>query len=382
MQLQNHTQSESKSRIDGQRGYIQSIRPVIPNVSVDQDKAAEWLSRVFEFASHGDEINCSRIMRLYQKLATRTDILSRRSVLDDYSKSLVDDLRFYARDGRFHFPNLTERMQLFCDAGLELAKAAYKDADLQQFERMYLVSCTGYDSPSILQRLLPAGWQGQYLMLGHMGCYATIPTLNLAMDAMLGAAQVKASIFSCELCTLHLDPTAVDPAQQVINMLFADGAIRVDIGSEMTEGGFEFIDNFEYFLPGTLELMTWRPASTHFAMQLSPQIPVQVAACIRDVVEKFLTRNNIGLADISHWAIHPGGIKIIETVAQTLDIESSKISASMAVYRSRGNMSSATVPHIWHEIMHDDTHCRAGGLVCSLAFGPGLTIVGNLMRRC
>jgi predicted naringenin-chalcone synthase len=45
-----------------------------------------------------------------------------------------------------------------------------------------------------------------------------------------------------------------------------------------------------------------------------------------------------------------------------------------------GNMSSATLPHIWSGLL-DDAACLPGTLVASFAFGPGLTVCGALFRK-
>jgi predicted naringenin-chalcone synthase len=43
-------------------------------------------------------------------------------------------------------------------------------------------------------------------------------------------------------------------------------------------------------------------------------------------------------------------------------------------------MSSATIPHVWARILEDDK-VKSGAVVASLAFGPGLTVYGALLRK-
>jgi predicted naringenin-chalcone synthase len=50
------------------------------------------------------------------------------------------------------------------------------------------------------------------------------------------------------------------------------------------------------------------------------------------------------------------------------------------VLRDHGNMSSATLPHIWARIAVD-TSVPSGTLITSLAFGPGLTVYGAVLRK-
>jgi len=45
-----------------------------------------------------------------------------------------------------------------------------------------------------------------------------------------------------------------------------------------------------------------------------------------------------------------------------------------------GNMSSATLPHVWQRIVSDE-RVRPGATVLSLAFGPGLSVCGGLFRK-
>jgi len=53
---------------------------------------------------------------------------------------------------------------------------------------------------------------------------------------------------------------------------------------------------------------------------------------------------------------------------------------SRGILRSYGNMSSATLPHVWRSIVEDDA-ISAGTLVATLAFGPGLTVSGGLLVK-
>ena len=70
--------------------------------------------------------------------------------------------------------------------------------------------------------------------------------------------------------------------------------------------------------------------------------------------------------------------KIIDTVAQALELQSDQTTACRKVLFERGNMSSATLPHIWEEIFKNPP--ASGTPVVSLAFGPGLTVFGGLFE--
>jgi predicted naringenin-chalcone synthase len=64
-----------------------------------------------------------------------------------------------------------------------------------------------------------------------------------------------------------------------------------------------------------------------------------------------------------------------------LHLDDTQITHSRAVLFERGNMSSATLPHVWERISQDD-QIKPGTLIVSLAFGPGLTMAGTLFEKC
>jgi predicted naringenin-chalcone synthase len=80
------------------------------------------------------------------------------------------------------------------------------------------------------------------------------------------------------------------------------------------------------------------------------------------------------------WAVHPGGPRIVDKVEEWMKLEPQQLRASREILFERGNMSSATLPHIWDRILRDEA-VVPGTLVASLAFGPGLTIYGAVMRK-
>ena len=57
-----------------------------------------------------------------------------------------------------------------------------------------------------------------------------------------------------------------------------------------------------------------------------------------------------------------------------------QVQASNTILRNYGNMSSATLPHVW-QAMLEDPAVAPGRLIVALAFGPGLTIAGAILRK-
>jgi predicted naringenin-chalcone synthase len=279
-------------------------------------------------------------------------------------------------------------------------------ADTEAPDFLLQVSCTGYDSPNAVQRVAIArGWdRTRILHLGHMGCYASLPAVAAAADLVVAEAArspvaggvngsmpelgtgeapgVRATVFVVELCTLHFRPEATDSEQIVQQALFADGAARIDITSAPASPAgtrtFGLVDHAEVIAPDSLDAMTWRVADGAFRMTLARTVPEILRTHLPAAVESLLAAHGLTVSDVPHWAVHPGGPKIIEGAAEALGLPDRAVRHSQHVLATRGNMSSATLPHIWAEMAADpDVH--QGEPIVSLAFGPGLTVAMNLM---
>ena len=72
--------------------------------------------------------------------------------------------------------------------------------------------------------------------------------------------------------------------------------------------------------------------------------------------------------------------KIIDNIQESLNLETWQISHSSRVLYRFGNMSSATLPHIWEKMLNSD-EIPNDSLIVSLAFGPGLTLHASLFKK-
>jgi len=122
--------------------------------------------------------------------------------------------------------------------------------------------------------------------------------------------------------------------------------------------------------------MTWHIGDHGFEMTLSPGIPTLIREHLKKWCEHWLAQHNLQLNEISTWAIHPGGPKILEAVAQSLDLTPHDLRFSKQILTHHGNISSATILFILNQIPEDiDGPCVAIGL------GPGLMAEGMLLNR-
>jgi alkylresorcinol/alkylpyrone synthase len=278
-----------------------------------------------------------------------------------------------------------ERMELFAALAVPLACAAVtasleaSELTAQDVDLLTVVSCTGYVTPGVdilVARELGMRSSTERLHIGHMGCYAALPALAATADA--ASARGKVGVVVCvELTSLHIQPPTTDVEQIVAHALFSDAAAAAVIVPN--QPGLELVDFVACTDATTAELMTWRVTDLGFRMRLSPKVPLVLDTHVLAVVTDLLSQHELKIDDIAHWAIHPGGPKIIDTVARRLDLPDDAVVASRETLRLHGNCSSATTLLVLQELSarHEFT---PGEYVVAMAFGPGLTLYAALLR--
>ena len=139
----------------------------------------------------------------------------------------------------------------------------------------------------------------------------------------------------------------------------------------------------EAMLADTGTNMTWILDDYGMGMTLARDVPRHIEGTVKAFVSDLVSKSSLRPVEkwisASQYAVHPGGPLIIDVVAEQLRLESSQVRHSNHVLRKRGNMSSATLPHIWGSML-DDPDLDPDLPVISLAFGPGLTLAGAIMR--
>lgn len=140
----------------------------------------------------------------------------------------------------------------------------------------------------------------------------------------------------------------------------------------------------EEVLPDSGESMAWMVSDHGMKMTLARDVPQRIARVVRDFVSALFADVGAAFPEDSAattFAIHPGGPKVIDVMQQALELSEEQVAASRDVLRECGNMSSATLPHIWMKVIEGGAR-RSGRPIVSLAFGPGLTLSGAFMVTC
>jgi alkylresorcinol/alkylpyrone synthase len=286
------------------------------------------------------------------------------------------------------------RMQRYLAEAMPLGKSALSgalaDAGLAPGDIALLVvaSCTGYATPGIdihLARDLDMASDTQRLLVGHMGCYAAVPALATVRDFVVTHRR-PAVLLSVELCSLHLQPPTDDLEQVLTHALFADAACAVVVeagdGEEPTRRdltGLSIVDLVSVTDTAAAEDMTWTITDTGFRMTLSRRVPDVLARHVDALIDTLLARHGLAVADVAGWAVHPGGPRILDVVAERLGLDDDALAESRHVLAEHGNCSSATVLLVLEQLRRRP-QLPAHSYVVALAFGPGLTLYAALLR--
>lgn len=348
-----------------------------PPYEEKQELALEWFAEAHAMAERSLGKSESEVLSFHQEIREKIwhvgckpdRIAKRASVLEDYLHRNWNKMTV--------FQGLDARMKVFGEQAERVFEEFYRDVEVAP-EHLIHVTCTGYVSPSGAQKLVAKrGWKTTVTHAYHMGCYGAIPALRMAQG--LGCCD----IVHTEMCSLHSNLSAHQTDQLVTQSLFADGFIKYS--ARDAEKGLLVLATLEEIIPNSTKAMTWAVGEVGFRMTLGKEVVVHIAR----VLEGYLGR----LAKKTHWtvpelcsqarfAIHPGGPKIFLHVQELLGLKDSQIEHSAEVLKNYGNMSSATLPHIWKQMLEDPS-IEDGTPLVSLAFGPGLTIAGAILeKRC
>ena len=350
---------------------IISIGTSVPTFKHDQSSILDFMQRVYALS----ESENRKIKFLYRQGGIET----RYSVIPDYSAPASEWQFYQPTEDLEPFPNLEKRMQWYqyyaVPLSLDAIHACMENFSDRSITHLITVSCTGMSAPGLDLSLLESLELPTNIFrtsVNFMGCYGAIHALKIADAFCKSDRRANVLIICTELCTLHFQK---EPTMDNItsSMLFADGAAAVLVtGDEKAEG--LKIDSFysNIFFKGKKD-MAWELSSRGFQMLLSSEVPHIIKENFNSIVQEALKEANLCMKDITQWAIHPGGKKILKAVHETLHLANGQLQICYDVLRDYGNMSSPTVLFILEKMMKGIKK-KTSENIFGAAFGPGLTV--------
>ena len=333
----------------------------------------------FADAAYCNDASESRKLKF---LYRQSGIEKRYSVLPDFSGPAADRIFFSGREDLEPFPDLEKRMAFYHESSVKLSVNAINDCIRDKIApaaitHLITVSCTGMSAPGLDLQIMEAMNLCPNLQrssVNFMGCYAAIHGLKLAHAFCTGNPGVNVIVVCTEFCTLHFQKEKT-LNNMMASLLFSDGCAAMLIQNNSEYKGFNLTHFFSQVAFKGKNDMAWELSGKGFLMTLTGYVPELIKEDFEALVTKALQAAGKTKKDITHWCMHPGGKKILEVIAQSLQLVPEKLAHSYAVLKNYGNMSSASIIFVLQHIMQElEADNAEAALVFGAAFGPGLTM--------
>ncbi len=284
---------------------------------------------------------------------------------------------------------LAKQRQVGLEIGAEAVAGALKRAGLEPRDVDYLccVTSTGLMTPgfsALLLKQLGMRTDTSRLDVVGMGCNAG---LN-AMAPLVSWAETHpghiAVMVCIEICSAAY---AFDATMRtsVVNSLFGDGAAAIVVSTDPDVGldgfGPEILHTRSHIIPEAIEAMRfdWDSQHERYSFYLDPEVPYVVGANIEQALGQLLDGTGLGRGDITHWLIHSGGKKVIDSLRVNINLSRHDVRHTLGVLRDYGNVSSGSFLFSYERLCEEGC-ARPGDYGVMITMGPGSTIETALLR--
>lgn len=365
--------------------HIVSIGTSVPANKFSQDQLCRFMESV---------LTLDRKERLiFKKIFSSSGIDTRHTVVTDFAKQKGEYSFFENTDTLEPAPQVSKRMQLYQQHALDLSIQAVNDClsslsfDKKKITHLVTFSCTGMYAPGLdidLVETLKLDPHVERTCINFMGCYAAFNALKSAYHIVRSEPGANVLLVGVELCSLHYINNSIQD-QITANAIFADGAsaVLVSADDELLKDSrtkLELKKFYSEFAYAGKDEMVWSIGDFGFTLRLSTYVPDMIRQGIKELTEKLFQRCGVSADDVSFYAIHPGGMKILQACEEALKITREHNSLSYDVLRNYGNMSSVTVLFVLKEYLDKLDAGDKGKNMLSCAFGPGLTMESMLLQ--
>ncbi|GAA2300461.1 3-oxoacyl-[acyl-carrier-protein] synthase III C-terminal domain-containing protein [Nonomuraea roseoviolacea subsp. roseoviolacea] len=271
------------------------------------------------------------------------------------------------------------------ELGAESVSGAIKAAGLEpaDVDMIMFTSVTGVAAPSVDARLVErVGLRPDVkrLPVFGLGCVAGAAGIARLHDYLRGWPGHVAVLLSVELCSLTVQRGDSSPANLVASALFGDGsAAVVACGAERQAHGPAVVATRGHLYPDSAHVMGWEVRDTGFGVLLDASVPDMVRRYLADDVREFLAGHGLTARDMAVWVCHPGGPKVLDAVAEVLDLPAGALDLTWRSLAANGNLSSSSVLHVLGDTL-DERRPQPGEYGLLLAMGPGFCSELVLLR--
>jgi 3,5-dihydroxyphenylacetyl-CoA synthase len=283
-----------------------------------------------------------------------------------------------------------ELLQKHIGNGLVMGQEAIRacleaaDATLQEVRHLCCVTSTGFITPgfsALLIKKLGIDRHCSRLDVVGMGCNAGLNALS-AVSAWAEIHPGELALMVCiEVCSAAyvLDGTM---RSYVVNSLFGDGAAAIAVVSSDIAAvpshkapGPALLRFSSCIIPEAVDAMRydWDEGHGRFSFFIDPDVPYVVGAHAELALGRLLEKTGLRRSGISHWIIHSGGKKVIDSVRANLGLSRHDVRHTIGVLRDHGNVSSGSFLFSY-ERLRDEKCAQPGDFGVFMTMGPGSTI--------
>ena len=220
-----------------------------------------------------------------------------------------------------------------------------------------------------------------------LGCVAGAAGVARVHDHLLGHPGDVAVLLSAELCSLTVQRDDTSIANLVASGLFGDGAAAVvivgaDKAAELgpdTGHDLRVLATRSRMYPDSERAMGWDVGASGLRIVLGVEVPDLVRANLGEDIDGFLDTHGLSRADIGFWVAHPGGPKVLEAMADALEVPRDALGVTWDSLDRIGNLSSASVLHVLADTLRDRPP-TPGSYGVLMAMGPGFCLEMVLLR--
>ena len=331
------------------------------------------------------EFNQCEVKNFASELFTDNRPLVNR-MLGVFDNSLIDTRHFVHPRNWFDTPkSFVERSDSFLKNSISLSLSAINEclekagATLDDFDHIIFVTSTGITTPSVDAHLINELKLDPHLKrtpIWGLGCVGGAVGLTRAMEYTKAYPKSAVLMIALEICSLAFHRDDYSKSNIVSLALFSDGAAAsIVAGKEhklYESSNINLLKSLSTTYYDSLGVMGWEVVDNGFKAIFSKDIPTIVRKEVKSNIEDLLSSQNLSISDLKHYAVHPGGAKVLSEYEGSLGLSEGTFKQSRKVLREHGNMSSPTVLYVIKEFM-DEKAYNPGEYGIISALGPGFS---------
>ncbi len=309
--------------------------------------------------------------KLYQHFLSEPSIESRYIGIDKEPESLFSETQ---DEAILRFQDHATRI------GTEAVKKLLDQTGLRpdDIDGIVIATCTGYLCPGLTSYISQAVGLREDIHavdLVGIGCGAALPAMKSAWQYLNAHENSNVIVLAVEICTATSYWT--DNVDLIIsNSIFGDGAAACLMSNQQGRAGLE-IKTFKSVLwPQYRDELRYITKNGRLHNVLKKEVPHLAAKAFQQVLTSLKQDHDFNIA---HFAVHPGGRKILDEIDSACQLDRHALDRSREVLRKYGNMSSPSVLYVLRDIINKD-NLRPDDIVGIFAFGAGLTAFGAITQ--